>query len=159
MNTIGYAANLLGWPLLQMAIGFATTRLPSRLFADDCWLTVGRSWERNGSLYAGRLALRRWKRLLPDGATWFGGFPKKKIASHHPAYLRKFVLETRRSEIAHWCMLCCFPIFFLWNPQWACFVMVVYGLAANLPCIIVQRYNRMVLLKRLAIPSREAVSK
>lgn len=157
MSPIGYAANFLGWPLLQITIGFAATRLPAHLFANDCWLTAGRSWEGNGQFYAGRFALRRWKRLLPDGAAWLGGFHKKKIASRDPAYLQKFVLETRRSEIAHWCMLCCSPIFFLWNPLWACFVMVGYGLAANLPCIIVQRYNRMVLLQLLAIQSQKTV--
>ncbi|HLH36766.1 MAG TPA: hypothetical protein VKX41_18985 [Alloacidobacterium sp.] len=157
MSPIGYAANFFGWPLLQITIGFVVNRLPAPLFADDCWLTVGRSWEIGGQFYAGRFALRRWKRLLPDGAAWFGGFHKKKIASRDPAYLRKFVLETRRSEIAHWCMLCCFPIFFFWNPLWACFVMLAYGLAANLPCIIVQRYNRMVLLQILAIRYQAAV--
>lgn len=157
MSPMGYAANFFGWPLLQMTIGFAATRLPARLFADDCWLTAGRSWEDNGQFYAGWLALRRWKRLLPDGAAWFGGFHKKKLAARNRAYLQRFVLETRRSEIAHWCMLCCFPIFFLWNPLWACFVMLAYGLFANLPCIIVQRYNRMVLLQLLAIQSQKTV--
>ena len=32
--------------------------------------------------------------------------------------------------------------FFLWNPCWADLVMVAYALAANLPCILAQRYNR-----------------
>lgn len=157
MTTLGYAANFLGWPLLQMTIAYAATRFPSRLFSDDCWLTTPRSWERNGQFYVGQLAVREWKRLLPDGAAWFGGFSKKKIGSRDPAYLARFVLETRRSEMAHWCMLCCFPIFFFWNPAWACLVMTGYGLAANLPCIIVQRYNRIKLLQVRAVQSQRVI--
>jgi glycosyl-4,4'-diaponeurosporenoate acyltransferase len=44
-------------------------------------------------------------------------------------------------------MLWCFPVFFIWNPLWACFVMVAYALAANVPFIIVQRYNQLVLTR------------
>jgi glycosyl-4,4'-diaponeurosporenoate acyltransferase len=151
MKLIGYTANILGWPILQLTIGFAVTHFPDRLFGRDCWLTASRAWEDNGEFYAGRLAIRRWKHLLPDGSSWFGGFPKRKLISHHTGYLARFVTETRRSEIAHWCMLCCFPLFFPWNPTWACLVMGTYGLAANLPCIIVQRYNRLVLLRILTM--------
>jgi len=40
-------------------------------------------------------------------------------------------------------MLLCTPVFYLWNPPWACVVMTLYGFAANLPCILVQRANRI----------------
>ena len=70
---------------------------------------------------------------------------RRKSAAAIHAYLAQFLLETRRAEWAHWCMLGCLPIFFLWNPPWACLVMTAYALAANLPCILAQRYNRIVL--------------
>ena len=44
-------------------------------------------------------------------------------------------------------MLACLPLFFLWNPPWACAVMAFYAIAANMPCIAVQRYNRLVLAR------------
>ncbi len=62
-------------------------------------------------------------------------------------YLEQFLRETRRAEVAHWLMLLCVPLFFLWNPPWARLVMVAYALAANLPCILAQRYNRIVLYR------------
>ena len=140
-----WAANLLGWPLIHVAIGSVALRLPPHLFAHDSWLTTLRPWERDGRFYRDSLAIRRWKTLLPDGAPWLGGFPKKRLNSRDASYLAQFLLETRRAEWAHWCMLCCLPVFFLWNPPWACMVMTGYALAANLPCIFAQRYNRIVL--------------
>ena len=85
--------------------------------------------------------------MLPDGAPWLGGFSKKKLNARDPGCLAQFLVETRRAEIAHWCMLACFPIFFLWNPPWACGVMCAYAVAANLPCIVAQRFNRMAITR------------
>lgn len=145
MIALIWAANLLGWPLIHLSIAFVALRLPSHLFARDSWLTAPRRWERDGLLYRDWLAIRRWKSLLPDGAPWLGGLAKKRINARDPSYLLRFLAETRRAELAHWCMLGCLPFFFLWNPPWACLVMTAYGLAANLPCILAQRYNRIAL--------------
>jgi glycosyl-4,4'-diaponeurosporenoate acyltransferase len=76
---------------------------------------------------------------------WFGGFPKKKLRTRDRDYLAQFLFETRRAQVAYWCMLACLPVFFLWNPPWARWVMTAYALAANLPCILVQRYNLLAL--------------
>ena len=62
--------------------------------------------------YRDRFAIRTWKSLLPDGAPWLGGFAKKKLRGRNRAYLAQFLLETRRAEVAHWCMLACLPVFF-----------------------------------------------
>ena len=83
----------------------------------------------------------------PYGAPWLGGFAKQTIHSLDAFYVGQFLLETRRAELAHWCMFLCLPLFFLWNPPWACLVMTAYALAANLPCILAQRYNRIVLYR------------
>jgi glycosyl-4,4'-diaponeurosporenoate acyltransferase len=139
------AANVLGWPILHIAIGFISLRVPLQVFIRDTWLTAPRSWEQDGHVYRDWLAIRKWKYLLPDGAPWLGGFAKKKLLSRNPTCIALFLIETRRAEIAHWFMLGCLPVFFTWNPPWACWVMVFYALAANLPCILAQRYNRLVL--------------
>ena len=145
MIPVIWAANVLGWPILHIAIGFIAIRVPSHSFAHDTWLTTPRPWEQDGYLYRDWFAIRRWKFLLPDGAPWLGGFAKKKLLSRNSACIALFLIETRRAEIAHWLMLCCLPIFFIWNPAWARWVMFFYALAANLPCIVAQRYNRLVL--------------
>jgi glycosyl-4,4'-diaponeurosporenoate acyltransferase len=159
MTALGFIANFAGWPVLQIMMGFAATRLPPHLFAEDCWLTAPRRWERGGALYRKWLAIRRWKGLLPDGAACFGGIAKKSLVARDSAYLVQFANETRRSEIAHWCMLACFPVFCLWNPAWACWVMVAYAFAANLPCIVVQRYNRMTLQHLSAVRRHTRVTR
>jgi len=154
MSALVWGANLLGWPAIHLSISSIFLHLPLKGFANDSWLTTPRRWERDGHLYRNSFAVRRWKAFLPDGAPWLGGFAKKELGSHDPAYLARFLLETRRAELAHWCMFCCLPVFFLWNPPWACCLMTVYALAANLPCIVAQRYNRIVLQRLLATESR-----
>jgi glycosyl-4,4'-diaponeurosporenoate acyltransferase len=149
VSAIVWAANPLGWPFIHLFIGYVALRLPSSLFAHDTWLTAPRRRERDGRFYRDWLAIRRWKSLLPDGAPWLGGPAKKMIYSRNSSYLVRFLVETRRAEVAHWAMLCCLPIFFLWNPPWACFVMAAYALAANLPCIAAQRYNRIAVSRAI----------
>jgi glycosyl-4,4'-diaponeurosporenoate acyltransferase len=138
------AINTAGWLAVQLGIAWAATHTAPRYFSADNWLYKVRAWEIG--FYRRCLRIRRWKRLLPDGAPWVGGrFAKKTLKTHDPEYLRQWMTETRRAELAHWLMLACFPIFFLWNPRWAWIVMALYAAAANLPCIVVQRYNRAVL--------------
>lgn len=149
MNLLVWTANIAGWPVLHFSIAWAVHKLPRRFFAQDGLLFRAWSWEDNGRFYQRWLAIRRWKSALPDGAPWVGGFAKKRLASRDAAYLHEFMLETRRAEFAHWCMFACLPVFFLWNPLWACAVMAIYATLANLPCIAVQRYNRLAL-RRLA---------
>jgi len=143
MKLLVIVVNVLGWPMIQLTLAKLFLLLPDSFFAEDTWLTRERSLEGNGSLYRRFLMIQRWKGLLPDGASWLGGRPKKNVASRNPSELIFFATETRRSEIAHWCMFLCTPTFYIWNPQWACVVMTLYGIAANLPCILVQRANRI----------------
>jgi glycosyl-4,4'-diaponeurosporenoate acyltransferase len=154
MNALVWTANVLGFPFIHLVVGSTMLHLPAELFAQDSWLTREYRWERGGKLYRSVFGIHCWKTLLPDGAPWLGGVAKKRITSRSPQYLQSFVVETRRSELAHWCMLLCTPVFFLWNPQWACFVMASYGVAANLACILAQRANR-IQLQRLLIRDRK----
>lgn len=153
MNAFVWSANLLGWPVIHLTIGRLMLLRSAKSFAHDSWLTRERQWERGGMLYRKAFAIHHWKRRLPDGAPWLGGMAKKRIATRGAEYLESFVIETRRAEAAHWCMLLCTPVFFFWNPPWACAVMATYGIAANLPCIVAQRANR-IQLRRLLLRRR-----
>ena len=46
--------------------------------------------------------------------------------------------------------MCASPLFFLWNRPWVGGLMVAYGILGNLPCILVQRYNRLRLTRLIA---------
>jgi glycosyl-4,4'-diaponeurosporenoate acyltransferase len=141
--------NVLGWPVIHVVLAWLFIRLPDECFAEDSWLTRQRDIERSGLHYRTTFAVQRMKRLLPDGAPWLGGRSKTKIKGRNSAELNTFMLETRRAEVAHWCMLLCTPAFYFWNPRWACLVMTVYGIAANIPCILAQRANRIKIMRIL----------
>lgn len=140
--------NVAAWPIIHMAAAWLGTQLPLDLFRHEQWCYRERSWELGGRLYEIVFAVRRWKRLLPDGAALFKkGFRKKRLNRRDPEYIDRFVKETCRGEAVHWAVLACSLLFFLWNPWWAGLIMVAYALAVNLPCIVTQRYNRIRLMR------------
>lgn len=131
--------NVTLWPMLQLGWAWAFTRMPARWFQPPGVF----AWERAGNLHEKWFGVRRWKDRLPDGASWFqGGVTKKSLPGRDPAALAIFAREAWRGELCHWTVIAMTPLFFLWNPWWANAVMVTYALAANLPCVIAQRYNR-----------------
>lgn len=137
------------WLVVQLSIAAIATHLPSAFFAGEGRLD--RTYNSEVAFYRDSLRIRRWKHLLPDGARWVGGsFRKKRLLGRDAAYLRQLIVETRRGEAAHWAMLACFPIFFLWNPGWAVGINAFYAVAANLPCILTQRYNRHIAKRLVA---------
>lgn len=143
------ALDALAWLILQPTIAWVATRLPARVFDPAGWLYRARRWERQGELYQSLLAVRRWKGALPSGGAWLGGFRMQRVASSEPEYLRRWLVETCRAELAHWLQVLVAPLFFLWNPPLAGGVILIYALAVNLPCIIVQRHNRPRLRRML----------
>jgi glycosyl-4,4'-diaponeurosporenoate acyltransferase len=142
-DEVAVLVDIAVWCVWGVAVGYLFHRLPAARFAAGDRLTRIRAWERDGRLWSDRLAIRRWKDRLPEAGSLFaGGFSKRHLRTRRRAHLERFVAETRRAEWVHWTVLAIAPAFFLWNPPWLAAVMVVYGVAANLPCILVQRYNR-----------------
>jgi len=136
--------NVGGWLLIQIGFAWLFTRLPAGWFSPSPPFT----WEQSGRIYESWLGIRRWKDRLPDGARWFsGGFAKASLGGVDPDHLHRFARETRRAEMCHLAAILCAPVFFLWNPLWGDLVIVAYALAANVPCIVAQRYNRARLLR------------
>jgi glycosyl-4,4'-diaponeurosporenoate acyltransferase len=135
-----------GW---SAVVGYAAHRRPASSFARDGWLYRPRRIERGGRLYE-RFGIKRWKDRLPEaGALFTGGFSKRTVRTRDRAQLARFVVETRRAEWTHWTIMLITPVFLLWNYWWVEFVMVAYALAANVPCLVVQRYNRARLTRLL----------
>jgi glycosyl-4,4'-diaponeurosporenoate acyltransferase len=135
--------NILAWLAIHLGVAYAFTQAAESRFSPRHWLFRLRRWEDRGQIYSRLLAIHKWKRHLPDGASLFKrGFRKKRLLSKEPAYLRRFRLETCRAEAAHWLMMAFGPLFFIWNPPAAALFNVAYAVLLNLPIIMVQRYNR-----------------
>jgi glycosyl-4,4'-diaponeurosporenoate acyltransferase len=136
--------NCAGWPLIQLGLAWAFTRMPDGWFHPPGSLP-GENW-----CLRHVFLVKHWKDRLPDAATWFtGGFAKRSLHGSQPEYLRRFIRETWRGELCHWCAIAFVPVFSLWNPPWADAVILAYALAANLPCILAQRHNRIRLQRVL----------
>lgn len=143
--------DVLAWLVIQFAISKWVTLLPATWFNPTGWIYLSRGWEQGGKIYES-LGVKRWKDRLPDAAPWFkGGFAKAELSSRTREYLERFAIETCRGELAHWLVIPAAPLFFLWNRSWVGGLMVAYAVLGNLPCIIVQRYNR-IRLNRILPP-------
>ncbi len=136
--------NTAVWLVIHLGVGMSTPRMRPNSFDPQSWLYRQRVWERDGKTYKSLLKIKKWKRLLPDGVAVFkGGLRRKHLEQADAAYVQTHILETCRAEFTHWVILLFAFIFFVWNDWWIGLIMVAYGLAANMPCIIAQRYNRM----------------
>jgi glycosyl-4,4'-diaponeurosporenoate acyltransferase len=92
---------------------------------------------------SGPLGIRVWKRWIPDaGGALPGGVTKASLVRRDPQSLRRLVLETRRAELVHWLLLPSGLLTALWLMPPGVVVNVVFALAFNLPCLLLQRYNR-----------------
>jgi glycosyl-4,4'-diaponeurosporenoate acyltransferase len=88
---------------------------------------------------------------LPDAGSLFpGGLRKRELIGRDRSRLERLVAETRRAEWEH---LGIWPFWLataLWLPPWAVVVNLLFATAFNLPCLWLQRYNRLRLLALLA---------
>ncbi len=145
------------WALIQPAIAYLALRIPARAFDPQGWLFRTRHWERGGAIYQTVFHVRAWKAWLPSGARLFAGaFEIRSLAAYTVPYLRRWSLESCRSELCHWLAILPAALFFLWNPPWVGGGMIAYAVLFNAPCIIAQRYNRprvIRLLRTLAAPN------
>ena len=137
----------LGWFGWSVVCGYVAHRRPAETFDPTRWHYRLRGWERGGRVYE-RIGIRRWKDRLPEaGAVFTGGFSKRRLASRDRSYVDRFLAETCRAEFAHWTMMALTPIWFVLFDPLVGVLNVLYALGANLPCLIVQRFNRGRLLR------------
>ena len=128
------------WTALSVTFGYAGHRLPTHLLRQENVVTRIRPFEDGGRTWQRYLAVRRWKDALPEAGAFFGGVSKKHIRGR--ADIDPLLCETRRAELVHWSLLAASPLFALWNPLWLTVAMIGFACIANVPCIIVQRFNR-----------------
>jgi glycosyl-4,4'-diaponeurosporenoate acyltransferase len=149
-------ANVMFWPTWTVAVGWVAQRTPDVRFAHDDAVTRARPFERHGVVYRENLQIHRWKDRLPEAGAICGGFAKRSVSAGDVETLERFILETRRAEHAHWGMAAGALFTTLWNPWWAFGINATVGASSNLPCIAVQRYNRIRLRRAVDAAHRRA---
>lgn len=150
-DAVAIVVSSVVWFLIGLVTGWYFHRRAPEHFATDNWLTRPRRFEQGGRWYQRRLRIRSWKDKLPEKGDLFrGGFSKRHLVDRSTPHLERFVIETRRAEMVHWSNLAAGPVFLIWCPPLLGGCMVVFGVVAHLPFIVIQRYNRERLLAILA---------
>lgn len=135
--------DILAWLFFHLAISMCMLKVPDTYYKQDQPWFKPFKWEKNGKIWDQWFGIRAWKHRLPDSSSILkDAYNKKQLKALDASSLEKFVIETKRGEQTHWLSMLPAPLFFIWNPVWAGWVMVFYALIANLPFIMTQRYNR-----------------
>jgi len=143
-------SSALGWLGWSLVVGGLANRLPLAMLARDSWLTRPRPWGEASPAYERALGIRRWKRWLPDaGGVLPGGVAKAALACRQRPSLERLLLETRRAELVHLALWPFWLITALWLPPRGVLINLVFATLFNLPCLWVQRYNRLRLRRIL----------
>jgi glycosyl-4,4'-diaponeurosporenoate acyltransferase len=135
------------WFLLHLAASVICHRVNEKYLTIDAALFKSRTWEQEGKIYDRFLRVKKWKKLLPEIYLFRQGEFKGALYNQEPgagrkALLEQYLLESCRAELSHWLAILPFWIFGFFAPPAVILYMLLYALAANLPCIIVQRFNR-----------------
>lgn len=135
--------DILAWFCFHMAISLLMLKVPDSYYQNTKRWFLSFNFERQGEIWDDLFNVRQWKDSLPDSSAFLkNAYNKKQLPSTRTQQLEKFIIETKRAEHTHWLSILPAPLFFLWNPVWAGWIMILYSLLANLPFILIQRYNR-----------------
>jgi glycosyl-4,4'-diaponeurosporenoate acyltransferase len=147
---IAVAIDAMAWVVFGVVIGRYQARRSVERVGRLGPFTAMSAREYGGEWYRRALKIERWKDRLPDAGTWFGGLSKRHLPSVADGGWPRFAVECLRAERTHLAMFAVLPLFALWNPP-AIFVgNAIFAIAANLPCLIVARFNRARVMNLLA---------
>ncbi len=125
--------------------------IPYRFYSAKNPLFKQRFWEFDGRIYEKILFIKLWKDKVPEAGEMIkiNPFNKKRLKSRDKVYIQRFIVETCRAELVHLSIMAFYPFAFIFNPTFGDYIMAILGIITNLPCITIQRYNRIRFLKLL----------
>ncbi|MDT9024386.1 MULTISPECIES: glycosyl-4,4'-diaponeurosporenoate acyltransferase CrtO family protein [Rossellomorea] len=142
--------NIFAWVSIHFVISFLTSRLTNKQLQRLSPLFHPLEMEAGGGIFE-FLKIKKWKEYIPDAGRWFrGGVNKNEIGLTSHQGRITFLYELTRAELSHWLQMIPAPFFFILNNGVESWIMFLYGISFNLPLILVQRYNRMRIVKIIA---------
>ena len=131
------------WMVIPTLLALLCLKIPNRYFNPARFPFASFGVEQEGEIYRKWLKVNKWKKYLPDGGALRGvEFRKKNLEHVTHDNLQRFLTESCRAEMTHVLAIIPVWVFGFFAPPEVIWIMLVYALAVNLPCIIVQRYNR-----------------
>lgn len=135
--------NSIAWFCIPMVFSYLFSKRPDQYYEQPNHWYEPFEWEKNGETWQIWLGVKRWKDYLPEGSSIRQNvYNKRHLQNTQAQTIKKFILETKRAEQMHWFTMLPAPLFFIWNPPWAGWLIILYALLSNVPFIIIQRYNR-----------------
>ncbi|WP_411773995.1 glycosyl-4,4'-diaponeurosporenoate acyltransferase CrtO family protein [Staphylococcus shinii] len=143
-----------------MVIAQFGTRINYKYLEKDNIYFKSWNFEQEGRLWQQLVKVQYWKHRLPDGQNINPNIVSKTTfdISNNMYEIRQFILETRRAELVH--LLSIIPIIvFFKSSKSVKIINLFYVIIANVPCMVVQRYNRPKLIRIYLKLQKEKVIK
>lgn len=131
----------VAWATWSAMVGWWQARRPWEAMTPGAFERI-RTWESDGHWYERRLRVRRWKHLIPEAGTWFGGVSKRQRPHHRLGGWQRLAAECLRAERTHRGILALTPVLAVWNPPGLFMANVIFAVVANVPCWVVARSTR-----------------
>lgn len=130
------------WVIGGVAIGWYHAALPIGRLQTTGPFTRLRAAEAGGRFHRRWFGVHRWKDLVPDAGTWFGGLSKRRLPARGDGGWRRFAAESLRAERVHFCMIGLMLPLAVWNPLRWWVANLALSAVGNVPCIVIARHNR-----------------
>lgn len=138
-----FIINAILWFSAHMYVSKLFLRISDQHYIDGPLKLKSFNFENRGSVYQRLFKVKAWKDRVPEGSQFFTNtYNKRELKDNSRETIDAFLVEVNRAEITHWGILFTLPLVLLFNPRWAYKLHILYALLANIPFIIIQRYNR-----------------
>lgn len=135
-----------GWPVIviiittQFIASYVVNLYSYKALARLYPLFRTRAFEKKGAIYEKYFKIKLWKDYIPA----IGSFDKKNLTRDMITddYVSKYLLKSLRAELCHFyaILFAVIVLFCTVYEEW--FFIICYTILLNMPCILIQRYNR-----------------